>query len=156
MALSSLGEPALLTLCSVAQAGTGRKYICLNTSLKITSGQSTQDTKSPWFEKGKIHFQRSCYFRLRSYSQTLPGPEFCDWLLMTSSPGPAPSPPSPTMSSELKHLSDVMQGGTQVASLLPSSPLSFPIPLSIFIFSLRPFLSAHQLHPDKNPFPPVY
>lgn len=83
-------------------------------------------------------------------SQTPLGSEFSDWLLMTSSLGPAPSPPSPTMSSVLKHLSDVMQGGTQVA------PFFLPLPSSLLsscFFSPSPSfnhtLSAHQLHASR-------
>lgn len=40
-----MGESAALTLCTIAATGAGLKYICFNTSLKITSGKKAHETQ---------------------------------------------------------------------------------------------------------------
>lgn len=39
-----IGESATLKLCTTAETGAGLKYICFNTSLKITSGKKAHET----------------------------------------------------------------------------------------------------------------
>lgn len=69
------------------------------------------------------------------------------WLVMNDIIPRASPPPIPTMSSEPKHPSDVMQGGPVQAAPTP------PFFISFFLLSLlRPCL----LFPKKIPFAPVY
>lgn len=39
-----MGVSAAFTLCTIAETGAGLKYICFNTSLKITSGKKAHET----------------------------------------------------------------------------------------------------------------
>lgn len=39
-----MGESTALTLCTIAETGARLKYICFNTSLKITSGKKAHET----------------------------------------------------------------------------------------------------------------
>lgn len=105
-----IGESATLKLCTTAETGAGLKYICFNTSLKITSGKKAHETHWIINRRGGNYVFFSETLRFQPGAGRRSG-LWVLWLVMSDIIPWASPPPTPTMSSVPKHVSDVMQGG---------------------------------------------
>lgn len=158
MAPSSLGEPVLLTLCSVAEAGTGLKYICFNTSLKITSGKKGTRHKGSMIREGEKTFSEILPFQPEELARLYRARVL--WLVINDiipRASPPSSQPHDVISAEASQWCNAGRYSSSTPSFFPCLPLSSP-PASSFPFlspspSFHYALSAHQLHPDKKSFP---
>lgn len=141
-----MGESAALTLCTIAETGARLKYICFNTSLKITSGKKAHETHRLIKRRGGNDDFFLLFFSETPRFQPGAGRGSCLWALwlVTNDIIPrAGPPPIPTMSSVPKHVSDVMQGGPLQAA--PHFFISFFSPLVVCLS-----LFSAQNCPDKK------
>lgn len=146
-----MGESAALTLCTIGETGARLKYICFNTSLKITSGKKAHETHRLVKRRGGNDDFFCCFFSETPRFQPGAGRGSCLWALwlVTNDIIPrAGPPPIPTMSSVPKHVSDVMQGGPLQAA--PHFLFHFSL-LSLFV-CLSSLLRIAQIRKKKENF----
>lgn len=146
-----MGESAALTLCTIAETGAGLKYICFNTSLKITSGKKAHETHQFINRRGA----NDVFFR----DPTIPARSWPGLRSMSSLIGYEWHHPLGQFSS---HPDDVISAeacqwrnaGRAVTSSI-SFFISFFSPLVLFVSLLWSELSRFKKNLKKSPFAPV-